>query len=1270
MVCSITEITNSVGSIDKKATREAVKKASKMSNTDRALATSSAIHVLSRLIVEANPTVGGKKINLVNLERKSEGEFIIKYRVGNSKDVIELPLGNRSPFTNSKMQGFNINSGSLETLHSDYGHATNNDDFEELALDITNNPEKILEVAQHLIEADEYHSDASYNDILLGQMSSIQDTLVDMVPTMNVHINNNSNRNYGEIKVKTGDIFIEKGIGGSKSLLEIYVHELYHAITHAALTSKSTEVRKVTSRMEKVRDNFLENTTEADLVKMSGNILTEEQAGDVLDHLTNPEVGLHEFVALAMSNKAVMNQLSTLSMSNKEVKEDRTPLQVVIDMVSELFRALVRSITKEPDGDDLSRMIFFVNKLHTAHKKPLRAKKLLAIRNLISIFDPVDRKLNEYTSKKIDKKLSKLDRNLAKDNEGDLKYHAKLAAKSFYDDQAKDLLGVSASLAAHSGGLLSVLAPEGTIRTILRDASQSDITQDQAEELGLLSGHIDQRREFINVQNSKVVLDYFSKRPTLEQEEMLTSMVLDLDLSTIYATSNMTKLLSSDLEVLAEVKRKEAELAALVGNSNVSNFYNAQTALLANYMVTGKDNIALLMNAENIAKMVGTLEEKAEASKEVVELIDETATLKALRLSSKKDKLNFKALIEEEPNGVEKLVAFQYGQKEKALVDVFPTASDKFKIIKGYSSQITDPDVSIVAAPMSKLHEMKKQGYKLEVELDKHEADNNTTPMGLFKNNRFMETSFHRVGMRLTDKARRGVTVTESFMYGMDTFKPQKAAIAVMKLKNRRSEVIESMFEGTYDAATVADDSLLSPTLNNLGQVVDFRYSMDKETKVKYLDMERKVSVVMGRTAASTYDKKATDSFNQQMMDLILADAEKNKTNKSIVGKNLKTYIKIEEHSDNKDISALWRVLPKSIKSEHKEGFFVRRDLMYTYLGYREMGVENLFGFGIMNKNNDFMKNFKHVLKFAEKLWQEIVKISKIDIIIRTPGVFIGNVVSNFMLMYVSGYSMKEIIELKYQGVKELREYIKGLKESIQLTAKQEAGVISPSEARRLNVIDNNLLNSPVKDLVDAGFYTTIVEEVEHGGDTGSYFNRLAKKKLKGMPKIFRQGLDILYITENTEVFKAAEKGIQASDFAARYAQYHLMIEKGADKADAIKTVRDNFIDYNKPNSRFVEMANKNGFMMFTKYFTRIQRVIRNYGVSHPARLALAIAGQEYLLGDIDDITDQSILTKDMGNLFYNPFDHLMRVLTPSLVEAVNAVVKGDASNEGTILKV
>jgi len=1252
MSCSIIGITNSVSSENKKATEKFVREAVHTSIGDRAKATDNPLSLLSSIIGDANPTLEGKKVHLLDLARIGKEQFKLKYRLGKSSKIIETTLGAESPFK-SDFPGLRIDSNSLETFYSDYKYSHNSDDFEDLALDITNNPEKILETAETLIAADEYHNDPSYNKVLMHQLGLIQDSLVGMTPHINVHINNKGSANYGKVVVNTGDMFITKGIGGSKSLLEIYVHELYHTVTHFALSSKSTDIHKIKARIAEVRRNFVNLTSEKNLITMSGNKLTFEQAASLLDHLSDPNVGLHEFVALSMTNKAVMGQLSSLNMMHTAKKEHRKMFQRLVELVVSLFHNIAKRVTGEPDNNDLARMAFLVSRLHSAHKKPLQAKKTYAIRNLISIFGHVTKIFTDYLDRAIKNNNSNVSRNAIKKGESNLKYYSRLASRSFYDDEARDILGSTVGLLSQRKSMFSFLSPEATIRTMLRDATQSDLTQDKAERLGLTSGNIDQQREFLAVQTSIAVMSYFNSTLIIDQEEMLTGMVLDTDLSSIYDTHDMDRLLSSDSEINKTIKDKEHQLKAYVDN-DVLNFYRYQTSLLAEYMVNGTDNIALLLNSENIAKMLNTGRDIELPNKKVVDLIDEMATLKALKLRSNDEKIQFKDLIKNEPEGVKSIVAFQQGQKLKAIKDVFPTASDKLKIIKGYSTQITNPDISIVSAPLSKKTELESQGYTLKSTLDKHELDTNATPMALYINHRFMDATFHRVGMRLTDKPRRGVTVTESFFKGDESHKTLKSALAVKELQNRRNTVINKMFDGSYDVELEPDDSLLTPLLDNIGQVKDFRYNMDKDNKIELLDMERKISVIMGRTSASTYDKKESDSFNYQMMELIKEDARKNKNGlKSNIGRNNKEYIKIEKESNNAEIKALWKVLPNNIKVAHPTGFFVRRDLMYTYLGYREMGIEDVLAFGL--KGKELTTAVKHIIKFAEKLWQEIVKISKIDIILRTPGVFIGNIISNFMLMYYSGYTFKEILALKYQGVKELNLYTKGLKESIILNAKKEAGIIKPSETRRLNVIENDLNGSPVKDLVDEGFYTTIIEEIEHGQETGSYFNRLAKKKLKNMPKIVKYGLDVLYITENTQLLKLIEKGTQASDFAARYAQYHLMIESGTDKTEAIKTVRDNFIDYNKPESRFINWLSKNGFIMFTRYFTRIQRVIRNYGFKHPDRILLALLAQDYALGDVDDITDQSIVTKNLDNLFYNPWDHIKRVLTPSALEAVEA---------------
>jgi len=396
-------------------------------------------------------------------------------------------------------------------------------------------------------------------------------------------------------------------------------------------------------------------------------------------------------------------------------------------------------------------------------------------------------------------------------------------------------------------------------------------------------------------------------------------------------------------------------------------------------------------------------------------------------------------------------------------------------------------------------------------------------------------------------------------------------------------------------------------------------------------------------------DKSASEGFNNELMKLIRSDSEKNYIVGSRIGKNEHAYVLISKDSDEQEIKDLWNVLPSAVKSKHPGGFVVRRDLMHTYLGYREFSVfdselgKKLPGMAV------------HWGRIAGQIWKEVVKVAKVDVIIRTPAVILGNVTSNFMYSLMTGESPWAIAKLQMQGVKDIDAYVKGVQAMVTLEYKKAAGKTNAEQDRTLSRLKNELKNNPVADLVDAGFYTTIVEELDLGGssDNGSMFSDILDDKLKNYPGFIRNGVDLLYLNEKTKVFKVINKATQYSDFVARYAQYHLMVKKGTDKDVAIKTVRDAFINYNKPNSRFVEWVNQMGFVMFTKYFTRIQKAIKHLGQEHPLKLVMALLGQEMVLGDIEDISDQSILTKDLGNVFYSPLDNIFRAITPTSAEAV-----------------
>ena len=165
--------------------------------------------------------------------------------------------------------------------------------------------------------------------------------------------------------------------------------------------------------------------------------------------------------------------------------------------------------------------------------------------------------------------------------------------------------------------------------------------------------------------------------------------------------------------------------------------------------------------------------------------------------------------------------------------------------------------------------------------------------------------------------------------------------------------------------------------------------------------------------------------------------------------------------------------------------------------------------------------------------------------------------------------------------------------------------------------------------------------------------------KLKHFPDIVQNGLHYLFVTDQTPIFKMMNMATQYSDFVARYAHYHLMMAKGANEADAIKTVRDVFINYNKPNSRFVEWTNQMGFVMFTKYFTRIQKAIKAELKNHPIRTTLEqIAHSAFLGGVVDDIFDQALIKKNYGAMFHGPVENIVQALSPSGAEALYAAYK------------
>lgn len=1187
------------------------------------------------MLNSASPWLNKQRIEVTDLKKTKDG-YDMEYKYMTSSKLYKKKIGEHSPLTFSQ-EGmvFSRTAAELDQLMSDKDFINEGrTGYEQRVTDMMNNPEQMKEVAKELAEISNLDRKAEKD--LLDKLDIVVTGLKGMIPAVNVLINKEAKKTGGAIEFSADkmDIYVGIGTKGDKSPLEVYVHELIHAATKFAIDSKDPELAGMIKQMEMLREKVVKRGKLDD---------------DTLMYISDPKVGLHEFVAYAMTNPEMVKELKQITTERvKNTKHSDWASQL-----AEIVRNMIDTVTRVVKGpkytagkQGYAAMIELVSAVAMYNNRQMEAKRNRALESVVNALSGVESNIKKWMDKGTEKvRMAPMPRPKNKGLWESTKYLSKLGARALVDENAKRALELTL-------GGFGVFKPEGTIMSTIRDMSESDSFQDAVERLGLISQSIDQQRELQFTQIAKTVQEGFDRKLTDEENEALASVVLDTDLSAIWNKyDNMEELIGDDKVLKKELKRLKDVLKSKVTEEEYS-YMEAQANGLGYYMVTGKGSLVQMLNAHNIARMLSSRKRKDEADPEVEELVDVIATLEAIRHTASEKKAKMVELMREEENGVNLLVAYQEGHKDKSRKELFNTDTDKMKVIKGYSKELFDKDVNFKVAPRSEANKLKRMGWKkVDTELGRHKLDDNGTPMAMYVTSLDVKENLHRVALRYTDTGKRGTSIREGYAIVGEEHGQLRAEADILKMEHEMYKISDKMMKGNYTAKK--EDMGITPVLGNNGRPADFRYMMDKETKKELLKMDRRVANIVGRMYASTYDKSTTKLFNKEAMKMIVADAKKN-YKKDDIAKNAKEYININKNSNNEEVRELWRVIPEELKKEYKDGFTIRRDMMHSFLGYRELSISNAPGFKFLPEIA------RNSIKIGEKIWKEVIKVSKVDIIIRVPAVIIGNIISNGMYSVMSGFNPMTVAKVQLQGIKELTDFIESNKKLIRLQGMIDAGRGTKQIENEANALRNRLENSSVKELMDEGFYMTIVEELGiEEFNTSNKITEFIDNKTKNLPSFVNDGIHMLYISDKTKLFKSINMATQYSDFVARYAQYHLMLKKGADKEKAIKVVRDAFINYNKPNSRLVEYFNQMGFLMFTKYFTRIQKAIKYHSKEHPMKVLLAVLGQEIVIGDIDDMYDQSLFVKDLGNLGYDPLGHIIRAITPSGAEAIAWAAKG-----------
>ena len=110
-----------------------------------------------------------------------------------------------------------------------------------------------------------------------------------------------------------------------------------------------------------------------------------------------------------------------------------------------------------------------------------------------------------------------------------------------------------------------------------------------------------------------------------------------------------------------------------------------------------------------------------------------------------------------------------------------------------------------------------------------------------------------------------------------------------------------------------------------------------------------------------------------------------------------------------------------------------------------------------------------------------------------------------------------------------------------------------------------------------------------------------------------------------------------------------------------ILDIREAFVSYTSPDAAWLQWLNDMGFVMFTKYVLRMQKVFVDFVTGHPIRAEIALLGQEITdstLGwEPDTITENSMITSGVD--FYSPgvMKILENLVVPQMVTNVRTIL-------------
>ena len=1164
---------------------------------------------------------------------------------------------------------------------------------ETLADNIFNNVDEVLNIQQDMRNKDKYgdnpqnstpinqetseeHSKEMSN-LLKHVMSPIVDSLGDLEV---IYQTTNDNKNTADYDFETNQIMIRSAskndFNGFMSREESFVHEIMHAISHFAVRLFGGN-NPLTTQLRKAHRLFLENSSVeqiADKLNLGSREENLRVANLLYNHMTAHEdslTNLEEFLTIGTTSQPIVEILKSIQV--KEEKRNKSIYEVIVDTLLNTWdRIFGNAVKNVKTNSNLYDMLVSIGKEMALINQKAKNEGNKTKNKTLEIANQIRETLDDKGASIIKGVLNKVKEPLEKSMMNNLfKTNGKIPRWKAYKEWGTDavLAMLSKKYREQFTTLLDmypILGYDTAVGSIIDDLSTPNAMARIAQRFHRESSRIDAKRNTIEESTSTRLREYFKESLTKQQSQILGEVVLDTDLVSLNMDSNeLIRILNDGRELQKELLTKKAELLSLVkANKNklkpsrikeeeYINFLLSKSSSLAYYMVHNDINdVSTIMNAYNIASFIGT-GRMVDPDPNLVKVLDQYISLKALEMTSQDMKQEVANIIRKDTNAFNNIMTFIENYKDLSHTELFN--SNYTQQIKGYRIDNFTNRKEIVFANIRDIDKYEKNCYKTMTNVLPINEQDNLSSQRVLMMNYGIETksNFNSTAIRYTNGGSRGTDIKEIMQKeifenpeNIDEIKKEYENTVKKMMVLYKKSIDYSLKTGKILNVTTA----LKPIYDENGNISSFSYIMNKNNKKDLLGLDTDIFDALAKMNSSLYDKVSSKNINRKIADVLIQDYN----NASQVDRDY-YFMELSLDSKNEEYREIYKMLDYETRTtlENTMGgkIYIRKNVFRRFFGVRDMDVRNAKWF-----KNITYPQMKQAILFSVDLFRLITKLFKFETVTRTPGVFISNAVSNIFECMNHGISFTDTIKLHKEAIGNLKRYQELKLKLIKMDIDKQAGInISPALEK---AIKDELKNNPVYPLIKAGFLNTIAEDLTP--KPSGYLETKLYEKYDSMNSLTKKATDWAFLTNSTWLGSILTNYVHHADFLSRYAKYYGLKKQNKYKEnEIIDIVSDSFIDYDAPTSKGIKALNDYGLVLFSRFFTRSQRIIRDHLMQRPFT-TLCTLGARFSANTVTDgiadeymsmVIDTNPFAKNYGYSIniWNPMYNAIETLTPSV---------------------